>query len=161
MVGGLPNHFVLRPKTPLTVRQGQQITITCESEGISETKLHWTKQTKKGDVSVPSNLFTVDKDRSTNKVRAFLKISNVQAEDAGVYKCVLRVFDKTDHKMISLYVRGNSSKTYAVIMENVNVEISSTIDEGKHFVVESQTTIEILNRCLSQSLLLYRFQIFR
>ena len=54
----------------------------------------------------------------------------------------------------------NSSKTYAVIMENVNVEISSTIDEGKHFVVESQTTIEILNRCLSQSLLLYRFQTF-
>lgn len=118
------------------------------------------KQTKTGDVSVPSNLVTVDKDRSTNKVRAFLKISNVQAEDAGVYKCVLRVFDKTDHKMISLYVRGNSSKTYAVIMENVNVEISSTIDEGKHFVVESQTTIEILNRYLSQSLLLYRFQTF-
>ena len=119
------------------------------------------KQTKKGDVSVPSYLVTVDKDRSTNKVRAFLKISNVQAEDAGVYKCVLRVFDKTDHKMISLYVRGNSSKTYTVITENVNVEISSTTDEGKDFVVEYQTTIEILNRCLSQYLLLYRFQIFR
>ena len=73
---------------------------------------------------------------------------------------MLRVFDKTDHKMISLYVRGNSSKTYAVITENVNVEISSITDEGKHFIVESQTTIEILNRCLSQSLLLYRLQIF-
>ncbi|XP_022797152.1 hemicentin-1-like isoform X1 [Stylophora pistillata] len=103
--GGLPNHFVLRPKTAVTVRQGQQVTITCESEGVSETKLQWVKQTNKEDVSVPSNLVTVDKDRSTNQVRAILKISNVQPEDAGVYKCVLRVFDKTDHKMTSLHVR--------------------------------------------------------
>lgn len=49
---------------------------------------------------------------------------------------MLRVFDKINYKMILLYVRGNLSKIYVVIMENVNVEIFLIIDEGKDFVVE-------------------------
>ena len=128
------------------MRQGQEVTITCESEGISETKLQWKKQTEEGDVSVPSNLVTVFKDRSTNQVRAVLKVTDIQLEDAGVYKCVLTAFEKTDHKMTAIHVKGILSKTwsyakYALFSTDscishrkiVNTENSVVIKQSKPF----------------------------
>lgn len=102
----LPRHFVLIPTTPIIVRQGQEAKVTCESEGVSITKLKWKRQATKGDVSVPDSMVTVDKDRSNNRVRATLTITNAQPQDGGVYKCVLMVFDKTDYKQTTLLVKG-------------------------------------------------------
>ena len=96
----------LIPTTPVTVRQGQEAKVLCESEGVSVTKLIWKRQTTKGDVTVPDNMVTVDKDRSNNRVRATLTITNVQPQDGGVYKCVLMVFDKTDYHQTTVLVKG-------------------------------------------------------
>ena len=89
------------------VMKGQDVNVTCESEGVSVTKLQWKKQTESGDVTVPENIVTVIKDRSTNRVRAILNITNAQVEDGGVYKCVLRVFEKTDHRLTRIKIDNN------------------------------------------------------
>lgn len=102
----LPRHFVLIPTIPIIVRQGQEAKVTCESEGVSVTKLKWKRQTTKGDVSVQDNMVTVDKGRSNNRVRATLTITNAQQKDGGVYKCVLMVFNKTDYKQTIILVKG-------------------------------------------------------
>ena len=70
------------------------------------TKLIWKRQTTKGDVTVPDNMVTVDKDRSNNRARATLTITNAQPQDGGVYKCVLMVFDKTDYHQTTVLVKG-------------------------------------------------------
>lgn len=102
----LPRHFVLRPTTQISVQRGREAKVICESEGVSVTKLQWKRQTTKGDVSVPDNMVTVVKDRSNNRVRATLTITNAQPQDGGVYKCVLMVFDKTDYKQTTVLVKG-------------------------------------------------------
>lgn len=102
----LPRHFVLIPTIPITVQQGQEAKVICESEGVSVTKLKWKIQTTKGDVSVQDNMVTVDKDRSNNRVRATLTIQNAQPKDSGVYKCVLMVFNKTEYKQTTILVKG-------------------------------------------------------
>jgi len=73
---------------------------------VSVTKLKWKRQTTKGDVSVPDNMVTFDKDSSNNRVTATLTITNAQPQDGGVYKCVLMVFDKTDYKQTTILVKG-------------------------------------------------------
>ena len=105
---------------PIIVRQGQEAKVTCESEGVSVTKLKWKRQTTKGDVSMQDNMVTVDKDRSNNRVRATLLITNAQPKDGGVYKCVLMVFNKTDYKQTTILVKGilnrpKTSESYIII----------------------------------------------
>jgi len=98
---------VLKPEKPVIVLKGQAVNVTCESEGVSVTKLQWKKQTDSGDVSVPEDIVTIAKDRSTNRVRAILRITNAQVEDGGVYKCVLRVFEKTGYRFTRIVVDSN------------------------------------------------------
>ena len=102
----LPAYFVLRPGKPITVQQGQEAKVKCESEGVTVTKLQWRKQTNSGEVPVPDSMVTVVKDRSTNRVRAILKIANAQKQDGGFYKCVVTVYGKTDYKRIRIDVKG-------------------------------------------------------
>lgn len=102
----LPQHFVLRPTTSVSVPQGQEAKVICESEGVSITELQWKKQTIKGDVSVPDNMVTIVRDWSNNRVSAILKITNAQSQDGGVYKCVLTVFDRTDYRLTTIIVKG-------------------------------------------------------
>jgi len=101
----LPAFFKLRPGKPVTVRQGQEVKVNCESEGVTITKLQWKKLTNSGEVPVPDSMVTIVKDRSTNRVRAILKITNAQRKDGGPYKCVLRVFDKTDFRPTRITVK--------------------------------------------------------
>ncbi|KAJ7377514.1 Hemicentin-1 [Desmophyllum pertusum] len=100
----LPDFFVLKPEQPILVLKGEDANVTCESEGIAVTKLRWKKQTSSSYVSVPDNMVTIVKDRSTNRVRAILKITNAQMQDGGVYKCVLRVFGKKDYKLTRIVI---------------------------------------------------------
>ena len=74
----LPGYFVLRPGKPITVQQGQEAKVKCESEGITVTKLQRRKKTISGEVPVPDSMVTIVKDRSTNRVRAILKVANAQ-----------------------------------------------------------------------------------
>ena len=101
-----PDHFKIRPGKPVTVLQGQKANVRCESEGVTTTKLQWKKKTNSGEVPVPDSMVTVVKDRSTNRVRAILKITNAQMQDDGLYKCVLTAFGKRDHKWIRIIVKG-------------------------------------------------------
>lgn len=103
----LPDYFVLKPEKPVIVPKGQDVNVTCESEGVSVTKLQWKKQTNSGDVSVSEDFVTIIKDRFTNKVRAILRITNVGVEDGGVYKCVLKVFEKTGYRFTRIVVDNN------------------------------------------------------
>ena len=96
----------MRPGKPVTVRQGQEVKVKCESEGVTITKLQWKKLTNSGEVPVPDSMVTIVEDRSTNRVRAILKITNAQRKDGGPYKCVLRVFDKTDFRLTRITVKG-------------------------------------------------------
>ena len=98
---------MLKPEKPVNVLKGQDVNVTCESEGVSVTKLQWKKQTDSGDVSVPEDIVTIIKDRSANRVRAILRITNVRVEDGGVYKCVLRAFQKTGHRFTRIEVDNN------------------------------------------------------
>lgn len=98
---------MLKPEKPVIVPKGQDVNVTCESEGVSVTKLQWKKQTDSGDVSVSEDFVTIIKDRSTNKVRAILRITNVGVEDGGVYKCILRVFEKTGYRFTRIVVDNN------------------------------------------------------
>ena len=102
----LPSYFVLRPGKSITVQQGQEVKVKCESEGVTVTKLQWRKQTNAGEVPVPDSMVTVVKDRSANRVRAILKIANAQKQDAGLYKCVVTAYRKTDYKRIRIDVKG-------------------------------------------------------
>ena len=98
---------MLKPEKPVIVLKGQDANVTCESEGVSVSKLQWKKQTDSGDVSVPEDIVAITNDRSTNRVRAILRITNAQVEDGGVYKCVLRVFQKTGYRLTSIMVDSN------------------------------------------------------
>jgi len=98
---------VLKPEKPVTVVKGQDVNVTCESEGVQVTKLQWKKQTDSGEVSVPEDIVTIIKDSSTNRVRAVLNITNVQVDDGGVYKCVLRVFEKTAYRFTRIKIDNN------------------------------------------------------
>ena len=95
----LPGYFVLKPKKPIRVQQGQEADVECEAEGVKATNLQWRKQTGLGDVPIPNSMVNIVKDRSTNRVRAILKISNAQKKDSGSYKCVLTFYGKTLHKL--------------------------------------------------------------
>ena len=86
--------------------QGKEVKVKCESKGVSVTKLQWKKQTITGDVPVPDNMVTFVGDRSINARKAILKIPNAKIEDAGLYKCVLTAFGKTDFKRIKIAVKG-------------------------------------------------------
>jgi len=102
----LPEFFVLMPSRPLAVLKGQDTEIKCESEGVTTIELQWKKQTDSGEVPVPDSMVTVVKDRSTNRVRAILKITNAQKKDDGFYKCVVTVNGITDFKQTRIIVNG-------------------------------------------------------
>ena len=103
----LPDYFVLKPEQPILVLKGQDASVTCESEGIAVTKLQWQKQTSSGEVPVPDSMVTIVKDRSANRVKAVLKITNAQVEYGGSYKCVVRVFEKTGYKSTRIAIGNN------------------------------------------------------
>ena len=102
----LADHFRLRPSRSVTVLQGKEVKVKCESKGVSVTKLQWKRQTITGDVPVPDNMVTFVRDRYTNAMKAILKIAHAKIEDAGLYKCVLTAFGKTDFKRIKITVKG-------------------------------------------------------
>ena len=94
------------PSTPLNVLKGQDTEVKCESEGVKTIELQWKKQTSSEEVLVPDSMVTVVKDRSTNRVRSILKITNAQKEDDGFYKCVVTVNGITDFKQTRIIVHG-------------------------------------------------------
>lgn len=47
------------------------------------------------------------KDWFSNKVRVIFRIINVGVEDGGVYKCILRVFEKIGYRFIRIVVDNN------------------------------------------------------
>ena len=96
----------MRPGKPIIVLQGQEAKLKCDLEGISAAKVQWKKQTNSGDVAVPESMVTIVKDRSTNRVRAILKITFAQMQHSGVYKCVLTAFGRTDFKLTMVTVKG-------------------------------------------------------
>lgn len=98
---------MLKPEKEIVVLKGQDANVTCESDGVSVTKLQWKKKTRSGDVSVPDSMVTNVKDSSTNRVRAILKITNAQMKDDGVYRCVLTVFGKTGYKSTRIVIENN------------------------------------------------------
>ena len=98
---------MLKPEKPVIALKGQDVNVTCESEGVSVTKLQWIKHTDSGDVPVSGDIVTIIKDRSTNRVRAILRMTNVRVEDGGVYKCVLRAFEKTSYRSTRIVVDNN------------------------------------------------------
>ena len=51
-------------------------------------------------------MVTEIKDVATNRISATLTISNAKQDDAGTYKCVLSVLDKSATKPVSVEVRG-------------------------------------------------------
>lgn len=104
----IPDYFVVRPRRPVIVQQGQQTEVNCESEGVESTQLQWQKQAKSEDVPVPNNMVTLVKDRSTNRVRAVLTIPYAQKKDDGFYKCVVTVAGKTAYKRTKISVKGKS-----------------------------------------------------
>lgn len=103
----LPDYFVLKPEKPIVLLKGQDANVTCESEGVSVTKLQWKKETDSRDASVSEGMVTIVKDRSTNRVKAILKITNAQVKDDGVYKCVIRVFEKTGYRSTRIVIENN------------------------------------------------------
>ena len=106
VTASLPEYFVLLPTKPVTMLHGQDANVTCESVGVTTTKLQWKKQTDSGEGPVPDSMVTIVKDQSTNRVRAILKITNAQKKDSGFYKCVMTVSGKTDYKMTRIILDG-------------------------------------------------------
>ena len=102
----LPKHFVLIPDRAIIVIQGQDGKVTCEAEGASVATLLWKKETNSGDVDVPNNWVTNSVNRATNRVQAVLKITNAKVEDAGVYKCIVKVQDQSTYKKTRFRVDG-------------------------------------------------------
>lgn len=104
----MPKHFIVKPGRPIFVHEGQKTKVKCESEGVATTKLQWKMQTNSGYVAVPDHMVTVVKNRSTDRVRAVLRISNAQRKDDGWYKCeqVVPFFDKAGFKLIRIQVKG-------------------------------------------------------
>ena len=86
--------------------RGQDGKVTCEAEGASVATLLWKKETYWGDVDVPNSWVTNMVDRATNRVQAVLKITNAKVEDAGVYKCIVKVQDKSTYKKTRFRVSG-------------------------------------------------------
>ena len=52
-------------------------------------------------------------DRATNRVQAVLKITNAKVEDAGVYKCIVKVQDKSTYKKTRIRVYGKFALLFA------------------------------------------------
>ena len=121
--------------------------MTCESEGVSVTKLKWKRQTAEGDVSVKDNMVTVDKGRSNNRIRVTLTIGNVQPKDGGVYKCVLMVFNKTDYKQTTILVKGILNRPHT------SVFLQESCVHHYHYHILSSS----LSLSLSLSLLLGKY----
>ena len=86
--------------------QGQNGKVTCEAEGASVATLLWKKETNSRDDDVPKSWVTNIVDRATNRVQAVLKITNAKLEDAGVYKCIMKVGDKLNYKKTRIRVDG-------------------------------------------------------
>ena len=97
---------MLIPDRAIIVIQGQDGKVTCEAEGASVATLLWKKETDSGDADVPDNWVTSIVNRATNRVQAVLKITNAKVEDAGVYKCIVKVQDKTTFKKTRFRVDG-------------------------------------------------------
>jgi len=104
---------VLIPNKAIIVIQGQDGKVTCEAEGASVATLLWKKETDSGDVHVPKSWVTNMVDRATNRVQAVLKITNAKVEDAGVYKCIVKVQDKTNYKKTRIRVDGKFALLFA------------------------------------------------
>ena len=76
---------MLIPDKSIHVLQGQSGQVTCECEGATVSKLKWEKRQSDGSyAAVPKNQVTVTIDKSINRVRAVLKITNAQLADAGI-----------------------------------------------------------------------------
>ena len=90
--------------------EGQDATVTCESEGAYIAILKWEKRMDDGSyVAVPNSWVTNNKDSSTNRVKAILNITNAQIGDSGVYKCTVMVQpDRSDFKLTNIRVNGRS-----------------------------------------------------
>ena len=84
--------------------RGQDGNVTCEAEGATVPTLLWKKETDSGDVDVPSSWVNINKDASTNRVQAVLKITNATLADSGVYKCIVSVRGKSDYKKTRIRV---------------------------------------------------------
>ena len=84
--------------------QGQDGKVTCEAGGASVVTLQWKKETGSGDVDVPNSWVNINKDISTNRVQAVLKMTNAKLADGGVYKCIVSVSGKSDHKKTTIRV---------------------------------------------------------
>ena len=99
---------MLIPDRAIIVIQGQNGKVTCEAEGASAllATLLWKKETDSGDVDVPKSWVTNIVDRTTKRVQAVLKIANAKVEDAGVYKCIVKVQDKSTYKKTRFRVDG-------------------------------------------------------
>ena len=97
---------MLIPDRAIIVIQGQDGKVTCEAEGASVATLLWKKETNSGDVDVPNSWVTNIVDRATNRVQAVLKITKAKVEDSGVYKCIVKVQDKTTYKKTRFRVDG-------------------------------------------------------
>ena len=86
--------------------RGQDANVTCESEGVTTTMLQWKKATNAGEAPVPDSMVTIVKDKSTNRVRAILKITNARKKDSGFYKCTMTVSGQAKYKMARIFVDG-------------------------------------------------------
>ncbi|XP_078371752.1 hemicentin-1-like isoform X1 [Oculina patagonica] len=104
--GALPKHFQLVPNIALILLRGGDGQILCEAQGTTVSKLQWKKITASGEENVPDSKVTNAVDTTKNLVKAILKITNAQTQDAGEYKCVLTAYSKTDHRLISIRVDG-------------------------------------------------------
>jgi len=110
--GELPEHFVLIPDKAIIVLRGGTEQIICEAEGVSVTKLRWTKVLSSGEQSVPDSMVTNALDNANNFVRATLRITNAQPQDGGEYKCTLTAYSRTARKQIRIRVDGKFVSTH-------------------------------------------------
>jgi len=90
---------------------GRDGKVTCEAEGASFATLLWKKVIRVSedvevDVDVPNSWVTNIVNKTTDRVQAVLKITNAKVEDAGVYKCIVKVHDKSTYKKTRFRVSG-------------------------------------------------------
>ena len=86
---------------------GQDGQVTCECEGATVSTLSWQKKTDSGTyVDVPGSMVSNFIDKSKNIAQAILKITNARLADDAVYKCIVKVDDKSDYKLMKIRVDG-------------------------------------------------------